>query len=210
MESLEALQCLLQESAIPPGPGIAEQLKEYLALLDKWNLRINLTSSTDWRVIGPMFREAIWASKFYPDWAVSHLDIGSGAGFPALLLKVLIPRIELEMVEGRVKKGHFLGTAAHAMGLSRVRVHTMPLSDYLGKCEGGRTWDCISWKALKLKTDDLLRLRERTHPATQLWMFHGQFAALEDGKSMEDCFQIIKNEKIPGRKDSYLSIYQPV
>ena len=161
-------------------------------------------------MIGPMFREAIWASKFYPDWAVSHLDIGSGAGFPALPLKVLIPRIELDMVEGRVKKGHFLGTAAHAMGLSRVRVHTMPLSDYLGKCEGGRTWDCISWKALKLKTDDLLRLRERTHPATQLWMFHGQFAALEDGKSMEDCFQMVKNEKIPGRKDSYLSIYQPV
>ena len=115
MGSSEALDQLLMDSAIPPDSEIALRLTRYLGLLEKWNSRINLTSSTDWRVIGPMVREGIWAAQFYPPEAVSHLDIGSGAGFPALLLKSMIPRIELDMVERRERKCRFLETAAHAL-----------------------------------------------------------------------------------------------
>ena len=74
----EALQQLLMESSVPPNSEVAVRLKSFLILLEKWNSRINLASSTEWRVIGPMIREAIWAAAFYPPEAVSHLDIGSG------------------------------------------------------------------------------------------------------------------------------------
>jgi 16S rRNA G527 N7-methylase RsmG len=200
----------LKESSIPLESEIAHQLAVFLALLNKWNSRINLTSSTEWHLIGPMFREAIWASRLYPAGAISHMDIGSGAGFPALLLKAMIPRIDLELVENRGKKSQFLETAAHAMGLGAVRVHHLSLSDYLQKCGPEKKWDCISWKALKLKTEDLFRLHAHTHRDTQLWMFHGREAALEDSQSIENRFCMVRNEKTPGMRKWELSIYQPL
>ena len=130
METVEALTRLLKASEILPESEAGRQLAGYLALLHKWNARVNLTSSTDWRVIGPLFREGIWAGKLCPDSVFSHLDIGSGAGFPALLLKILNPRMALEMIESREKKSHFLETVAHQLGLVGVKVHNVRLSDY--------------------------------------------------------------------------------
>jgi 16S rRNA (guanine(527)-N(7))-methyltransferase RsmG len=209
MRSEDALNQLLRESSIASGSGTARRLTGYLALLEKWNLRINLTSTTDWRVIGPMFREAIWASGRYPSGAVSHLDIGSGAGFPALLLKILISRIELEMVEGREKKTQFLETAVHALGMRGVQVHHAFLSDHL-RGNSGKKWDCISWKALKLGSEDILHLHAHTHPSTQIWMFHGKRPAVEEPESIEQKFKLLQTERIPGTRESSLSIYRPI
>ena len=117
MGSYDSLNQLLMNSAISLDSEIALRLTRYVGLLEKWNSRINLTSSTDWRVIGPMIWEGIWGAQFYPPEAASHLDIGSGAGFPALLLKSMVSRIELDMVERREKKCRFLEAAAHALEL---------------------------------------------------------------------------------------------
>ena len=209
MESAEALQQLLMESAVPPNSEVALRLKSYLDLFEKWNSRINLASSTEWRVIGPMVREAIWAAAFYPPEAVSHLDIGSGAGFPALLLKSLMPRIELDMVERREKKCGFLETAAHALGLGGVYVHHALLSEYLLGCAGGKSWDCMSWKALKLSAEELLQLRAHCHSRTQLWMFHGKQAATEGTETLRPGFELFRKEKVPGARESFLSVYRP-
>lgn len=209
MKSPEALKLLLMESGIPLASETGLQLRTYLALLEKWNVRVNLTSSTEWRVIGPMFREGIWASKFYSPSAVAHLDIGSGAGFPALLLKMLNPQIELELVESREKKGQFLETAAHALGLSGIQVHHARLCDYLRRCEEREGWDCISWKALRLSTEDLLQLHARGRGRTEFWMFHGLEPAVEAAEELEKNFDLVRTERVPCRRDSNLSIYRP-
>jgi len=208
MDSAEELKRLLAELGIPPGSDAALRLMAYLALLKKWNSRTNLTSSTEWRVVGPMFREGIWASTFYPPDSIAHLDIGSGAGFPAMLLKVMVPRIRLDLVESREKKSQYLETAAHTLGLDGVSVHAMTLSDYLRACETDRRWDCISWKALKLRASDLRQLHAHGHGKTELWMFHGRQPALEDGDSMEPVFRIMRNNKVPGMREWRLSIYR--
>jgi len=209
LESAEGLKQLLAESAIPPDSETGLKLASYLRLLEKWNARINLTSNTEWRVIGPMFREGIWASGFYPPGAAAHLDIGSGAGFPALLLKVLIPRVEMDLVESRVKKSQFLETVAQALGLSGVRAHAMRLGDYLGRADEGKRWNCISWKGLKLGSDDFVRLRAHAWKDTQFWMFHGTEPALEAAQAIEKMCELLRRERVPGRRESYLSIYRP-
>ncbi len=209
MESAEGLKQLLRESAIPPDSETGLRLASYLRLLEKWNSRVNLTSSTEWRVLGPMFREGIWASGFYPPVVGAHLDIGSGAGFPALLLKVLIPRVEMDLVECREKKSQFLETVAQALGLSGIRAHAMRLGDYLGRADAGMRWGCISWKGLKLGTDDFVRLRAHAGKDAQFWMFHGAEPALEAPRAVEKMCELLRRERVPGRRQSYLSIYLP-
>jgi 16S rRNA (guanine(527)-N(7))-methyltransferase RsmG len=210
VETAEALKRLLKASQIPPESEAGRQLTCYLALLEKWNARINLTSSTDWRVIGPMFQEGIWAGKLYPDAVFSHLDIGSGAGFPALLLKILNPHVELEMIESREKKSHFLETVAHQLGLVGVKVHSVRLSDYLRDCGSARNWDCISWKAIKLSAEDILQLHAHGRQGTQFWMFHGQEPAWEATRNVQQRFALARKEKVPGMKEWHLSIYRAV
>jgi len=200
----------LDESGIPAGSEAGRQLSAYVVLLEKWNARINLTSSTDWRILGPMFQEGIRASAFYPADAVDHMDIGSGGGFPALVLKVLVPHIELDLVEPRERKVHFLATAADALGLDGVQVHAMPLAGYLKRYGEGRRWDCISWKALKLSAGDLRQLHTHTHSRTELWMFHGRELALENPESIRRGFQMVRRHRMPGTREWSLSIYRPL
>jgi 16S rRNA (guanine527-N7)-methyltransferase len=207
MDSADALKMLLRESAIPLESEAAQRLTAYLALLEKWNARINLTSSTEWEIVGPMLREGIWASQRYPQEAASHLDIGSGAGFPALLLKILHPDVGMELVESRAKKSQFLESAVHSLGLQEVQVHNSRLSDWLSRCGEEAFWDCISWKALKLSAGDLLQLHRRARAHTQFWMFHGRESSWEETAEIRRKFSLLRKEKIPGRRESNLSIY---
>jgi len=209
METSEGLKRQLNEFGIAPDSESARQLQLYLALLEKWNARINLTAGTEWPAIEALFREGIYVSKIYPPSAVFHLDIGSGAGFPAVILRILLPRLQLEMVESRGKKSAFLDTAVHAVGINGTKVHAKRLDAFLQNCANNKVWDCISWKGLKLRSSDLLQLRKQAHPETQFWMFHGKEPAIEDPAIIEAGFTLLRSEKLPGKKEWALSIYLP-
>jgi 16S rRNA (guanine527-N7)-methyltransferase len=204
-----ALQSLMRNAGMEPDSDQSRQLQAYLALLKKWNSRMNLTSSTSWDVVGPFFREGLWAAGLYPEDATRHLDIGSGAGFPAVLLKILKPHIRLDLVESRERKGIFLETAASALKLSGTSVHTMRLQAFLRQSGREEAWDCVSWKALRLSREDVRVLREHATGRTQLWMFHGSERAVEDPASLEQYFRRLRTEKFPDRKLWALSIYLP-
>ena len=208
-ESADELKKLLGESEIALNSETAKQLQAYLALLEKWNSRINLTSATEWNVVGPLFQEGIWASKMYPEDNSNHLDIGSGAGFPAMVIRILRPNIQLDLVESRAKKGIFLETLASALQLDRIHVHAMRLQAFLQHSDRNKAWNCISWKGLKLSSDDLKLLLEHAHAATQFWMFHGSELAAEEPEIFDRYFRLARTERFPGRKLWALSIYLP-
>lgn len=209
MTNAESLRMLLERSGVPSGSETTERFLGYLALLEKWNPRINLTSSTDWKSLAPLFQEAVRAAGFYPEEAVSHLDIGSGGGFPAILLKILLPRVHLDMVESRGKKCVFLEAVAHSLHLDRVAVHNLRLLDLLNRTEPSSVWDCISWKAVKLTEEDLSALRPHVRKGTQLWMFHGKEPALADTTTAKCGLVLLRREEFPDRRESFLSIYSP-
>jgi len=209
MGSQDGLMQLLTESGIAGESNSAHRLLEYYALLEKWNSRINLTASTEWLDIKPLFLEGIWASQLYPPDALFHLDIGTGAGFPAVILGILVPRIHLEMVESRVKKGVFLETVVQALRMNQARVHQNRLDAFLRHGGDNTVWDCITWKGLKLRAKDLLRLRARTHPRTEFWMFHGGKPAMEEPEMIEANLRLLRNERFPFRNQWNLSIYLP-
>jgi 16S rRNA (guanine527-N7)-methyltransferase len=206
---LEGLQSLIGEFGILADSQNAHRLLKYLALLEKWNARINLTAKTEWKAVEPLFREGLWASKMYPAKAENHLDFGTGAGFPAIVLKIINPHMRLEMVESRARKGAFLETVVRELGLNEAYVRTNRLDAFLQNIESNKFWDCISWKGLKPSSSDLLTLIKHAHPGTQFWMFHGKELATEDPEAFERFFTLFRSERLPAMKEWHLSIYLP-
>lgn len=198
---------MLKESQIDLKSEKAQRLFNYLALLKKWNERINLTATTEWSEIKPLLQEGIYTSDLYPLQAVTHLDIGSGAGFPAMILGILIPHMELDLVESRAKKCAFLETAAYTLGMKNVQVHNKRLDAFLRDNTNKKRWDCVSWKGLKLSVNDLMQLRIHTHTNTQFWMYHGKELALEEPDTIKSKFKLFRSVKLSFKQGWTLSIY---
>jgi 16S rRNA (guanine(527)-N(7))-methyltransferase RsmG len=206
--SAEELKMLLQESGIPTASDRGKQFLSYLALLEKWNSRVNLTASTKWTDLKPLFQEGIWAAaEFFPREATTHLDLGAGAGFPAIPIKIMMPHIQLDLVESREKKCAFLETVIHSLGLNDAKTHCSRIAELLDS-DKQRQWDCISWKAIKIGPADVKRLNTHSHEQTELWMFHGKEAAVENTEEFEQLFTLAERHKFPGRHDWLLSIYR--
>src|SRR5512143_2884015 len=81
----------------------------YLAELLKWNARINLTSVTDPReVVVKHFLDSISLCPLLPGGPFTAADIGTGAGFPGLAIKVVRHDMEITLIEPAHKKASFL------------------------------------------------------------------------------------------------------
>ena len=94
----------------------------YLEELWNWNKKINLTGlSSIELVIRELVLDSLMASPFLPDGG-KVLDIGSGAGFPAIPLKIHNPLLEMHLFEAHRKKSSFLKHAIRLMKLSGIRI----------------------------------------------------------------------------------------
>ena len=87
-----------------------EQFVTYRRELQRWNSRINLTSIRDDRdIVLKHFLDSVGVLQRFPiEAGDSVVDIGSGAGFPGLPLKIYLPDIKLTLVESSSKKASFL------------------------------------------------------------------------------------------------------
>jgi 16S rRNA (guanine(527)-N(7))-methyltransferase RsmG len=210
VKAAKDLDVLLEQTGIGARSEAGLRVKGYVALLEKWNARIDLTASTRWEALGALMHEALWAAGLYPNGAVSHLDIGSGAGFPALVMRLVLPQIQaLGLVEPRLKRAVFLETVARELGLEGVWIQNSTIEDLL-KSSGVREWQIISWKAVKLRKRTLEDLQARGGRSAQYWIFHG--AELPISRREEGCesLTLVRRESFPGRDGWYLSIMTSV
>src|ERR1700739_1060585 len=84
-------------------------LAKYLELLKKWNQTIPLTSIEDDReIVARHFGESIFAASSLSLGRGRLADVGSGAGFPGLPLKIVFPELHVTLVEPNIKKCAFL------------------------------------------------------------------------------------------------------
>ena len=94
------------------------KFEAYLELLEKWQRSINLVANS---TLGDAWQRHILDSaqlaKFYPPNAKHILDVGSGAGFPGLVLAI-IGGVEVGLVESDQRKAVFLSTVIRSLGLS--------------------------------------------------------------------------------------------
>jgi 16S rRNA (guanine527-N7)-methyltransferase len=114
-----------------------QQISTYIDLLIRWNGRINLTAIRDpEEIVTRHFGESLFlASHLFPEPGATSLrvlDIGSGAGFPGLPLKIWEPAISLTLVEANHKKAAFLREVIRALTLTDVNVITARAETLVG------------------------------------------------------------------------------
>jgi len=96
----------------------------YLIELEKWNRKINLTAIRDEQeIITKHFIDSFsYLKGFGPAPGMELLDMGSGAGFPALPIKIAAPDISVTLVESVRKKGAFLRHVIRTLRVERATV----------------------------------------------------------------------------------------
>lgn len=100
----------------------AEQLRRYLELLIEWNNKFNLTAITSPEgIIEHHFDDSLALSK-HVDFSTlkTTADVGTGAGFPGLPLKILFPHLKMILIEVNNKKRSFLEHVAQELGLDNI------------------------------------------------------------------------------------------
>ncbi len=96
--------------------------EKYFALLTEYNSRFNLTAITEKAdVFEKHFLDSVLGEGLFPENA-SVLEVGSGAGFPSLPLKILRDDLSFTLVESTGKKCEFLKVAVKELGLSDMTV----------------------------------------------------------------------------------------
>ena len=99
-----------------------KQLERYYELLVEWNEKINLTAITK--------KEDVYLKHFYDSLTMNKIvdlskvetmcDIGTGAGFPGLVIKIAFPNIKMTLVDALEKRIKFLNEVIKELGLTNI------------------------------------------------------------------------------------------
>jgi len=134
---------------------LAEQIRLYVSLLLPWNRKVALTTITDpVEILKLHFGESLFAVSALPIREGRLADVGSGAGFPGLPIRLGAPQIDATLVEPNVKKATFLSEVARLLKLDRVTVfrgrmqdlpRTAPLFDFITARALGKHEELVEW-----------------------------------------------------------------
>jgi 16S rRNA (guanine(527)-N(7))-methyltransferase RsmG len=157
----------------PLAAAVVDALYAHYRELARWNERLGLIGpGTVEEVLVRHYGESLAALRFVPDSVCSGVDLGSGAGFPGLVLAAARPRLEMTLVEARERKWSFLATAARRASLScrclNARV-ALPLPAGLPV-----RIDLITVRALKIETEVLGALARRLTPEGSVLLWAGE------------------------------------
>ncbi len=129
-----------------------EAISIYIDLLLRWNARINLTAVRQpEEIVTRHFGESLFvARRLFPapvadnQPIVNHqrptanhrvIDVGSGAGFPGIPIKIWAPQVHLTLIESNQKKATFLKEVARAITLTNIDVVSTRAEDFFGQAD---------------------------------------------------------------------------
>ena len=178
----------------------------YQQLLEKTQERLNL--------VGPSTLADLWNRHFFdsaqlrpliPKGARRLIDLGSGAGFPGMVLALLDPHLEVHLIEGNRHKAGFLAELARATGRARqVTIHAARIANVTAKLAG--TADVVTARALT-ELEELLGLAAPLLNKTGIAIFpKGAKAEAELTRAVKKW--TMRAERIPSQSDPSGTIFR--
>ena len=98
-----------------------EQFGRYFELLIEWNEKMNLTAITEFNEVCKLhFVDSVSAAKYFDfdKKDFSLIDVGTGAGFPGIVLKIVFPRLNVTLLDSLQKRLNFLNTVITELNLN--------------------------------------------------------------------------------------------
>ena len=147
----EEFYVLLADLGFPLTDRQKEQYERYFELLVEWNEKINLTAITE--------KDEVYLKHFYDSIApilqglienqpVRLLDIGAGAGFPSLPMKILFPELDVTIIDSLNKRINFLHLLAEELGLSGVHFYHGRAEDFAQEKAFRAQFDIVTARAV--------------------------------------------------------------
>ena len=200
------IQARLKAASLTVSPDVLAALASYVALLARWNRRINLTAfplddPSDAAIDRLIVEPVAGAAAVHPDDRVA-VDIGSGGGSPALPLKITAPHLAMVLVESREKKSAFLREAARALALPDVRVATMRMGPE-GLTGVNGTADLVTLRAVRADSGIWRAVDQLLSPGGRIFWFRelgGDGADLPDGWTFEERPLVARHALVVGRR----------
>lgn len=147
----------LKEFQIDISKEQINQFIRYYEILVEWNSFMNLTAITDFdEVIKKHFVDSVSLVKAVPDIREKEytlIDIGTGAGFPGIPLKIIFPHLKILLLDSLNKRISFLNEVIGKLELSEIDAVHGRAEDYAKKKEFRESFDiCVSRAVANLST----------------------------------------------------------
>ena len=141
----------LAEQGLELNDRQKKQFHRYFQLLVEWNEKINLTAITA--------EDEVYLKHFYDSLApilqgyvlnepISLLDVGAGAGFPSLPMKILFPQLEVTIIDSLNKRIQFLHLLAEDLGLEGVHFYHGRAEDFAQDKHFRAQFDLVTARAV--------------------------------------------------------------
>lgn len=140
----------LSAKGISLSPKQLEQYETYYSLLVEWNEKMNLTAITDKpEVYLKHFYDSITAAFYFDFNKPLHIcDVGAGAGFPSLPIKIAFPEIKVTIVDSLNKRIGFLEHLSKELGLQNVQLAHDRAETFGQNKEHRESYDVVTARAV--------------------------------------------------------------
>jgi 16S rRNA (guanine527-N7)-methyltransferase len=171
----------LRQYGVFATPALCLTIQEYISILLRWNEKIALTTITDpLGIVRFHIGESMFAASAVPIKEGRLADVGAGAGFPGVPLKLLLPSLDLVLIESNAKKASFLSECIRELDLSGVEVYRGRFEDI---SSADYRFDFVTARALGGYSDLITWSQRQLNPGGAVVLWIGERDAMEIRKA---------------------------
>ena len=177
---------------LPCPDGLTEKLDRYAGLLVEWNEKMNLTAITEADDVARLHMLDCAALLGCADFAGKRLlDVGTGAGFPGVVLKILVPSLDVTLLDSLNKRLEWLDEVATVLALRDIRTIHARAEEQAAQAGFREGFDFVTSRAVA----DLRVLCELCLPYVKVG---GQMLAMKSAQSAEETSEAARAVSILG------------